>query len=300
VGGANVDFCMDLPTLPAPGETVPTETYRRTFGGKGANAAVAAALAGGRVSFVGCVGRDVFGEEIGAQLRSKGIDTTHLEYHPTVPTGAAFIFVDNRGQNIIGVALGANNQLTPARIDALRSVIREAAILLVQNEIPEETVTRLLTLAKEEPVRVLYNCAPARKVPLSLLATVEWLVLNESEAAFISGLPVANREEAEIAVRRLLGDGIRNVLITLGAGGVCAGNAGEIFHVPAYSVQAVDTVAAGDIFCGALAVACSEGQPLPAAIRFASAAAAISVTRSGAQTSAPTRAEIDRLFQAGH
>ena len=298
VGSANVDLCLNLPALPAPGETLGGGVFRRTFGGKGANAAVAAAQAGGDVALVGCVGGDANGGEMTANLRAKAVDTSFLEKHPTAPTGVAFIFIDRHAQNMIGLAAGANDEVTIAHLEAARAELRRANVILVQNEVPEKTVEHLLELALQDGLKVLYNCAPARRVPLHLWSAIEWLILNESEAAFVSGLPVTTPQEAESAARALLGLGARQVLITLGVEGVCVARAGNIFHVPAYPVKAVDTVGAGDTFCGAFAVACGEGRELADAVRFASAAAAISVTRPGAQNAAPSREEIEAFLRS--
>ncbi len=287
---------MDLAALPKPGETLGGGIFRQAYGGKGANAAVGAAQAGGDVALIGCVGRDAYGDGLLEGLRAKGVSTEFVQRHPTTPTGVAFIFVDRKAQNMIGVAGGANDEVAPARVDALREELRAASVILAQNEIPEGTVTRLLEIALEDHLRVLYNCAPARAVAPRLLAAVEWLVLNESEAAFVSGRQVSSIGEARDAARRLADAGARNVLITLGAEGVCVAQAKGDFHVPAYPVKAIDTVAAGDIFCGTLAMACAEGRNLEEAVRFASAAAAISVTRAGAQESAPKRGEIEGLM----
>jgi ribokinase len=297
IGSANVDLCMNLPLLPTPGETLGGGKFRQTFGGKGANSAVAAAQAGGNVALIGCVGRDANGAEMMANLRAKNVETTFVEEHPSAPTGVAFIFIDDHAQNMIGVAAGANDEVTPERIDALQAVLQQADVLVIQNEVPEKTVEHLLELAGTKGWRVLYNCAPARKISPRLLALVEWLVVNESEAALLSGQPVSSESEAGIAAQALLGHGVKNVLITLGAEGVCvAQNGGSIFHVPAFPVKALDTVGAGDTFCGVLAVACGEGRELAQAVRFAAAAAAISVTRAGAQNAAPRREEIEHLL----
>jgi ribokinase len=297
LGSANVDLCMNLAELPKPGETLGDGTFRQAHGGKGANAAVGAAQAGGNVALIGCVGRDAYGDSLLEGLRLKKVSTDFVERHPTAATGVAFIFIDSHAQNMIGVAAGANDEVPPVRVEALRTEFRQAAVILVQNEVPEATVTRLLEIALEDNLRVLYNCAPARKIAPRLLAAVEWLILNETEAAFISGRPVTSRSDAESAARELLRSGARNVLITLGADGVCVAREDEVFHIPAFKVKAIDTVAAGDIFCGALAVACAEGRELAEAIRFASAAAAISVTRAGAQGSAPARDEIEAFWR---
>lgn len=298
VGSANVDLCLNLPELPGPGETLGGGVFRQTFGGKGANAAVAAAQAGGDVAFIGCVGADSNGEEMTANLRAKKVDTTFLAKHPTAATGVAFIFIDQHAQNMIGIAAGANDEVNPERLEAARSEFRHASVVLVQNEVPEKTVERLLELALEEGWKILYNCAPARRIPTRLWAAVEWLILNESEAAFVSGAAVASPADAETAARALLQLGVKQVLITLGVEGVCVARADQVFHVPAYPVKAVDTVGAGDTFCGAFAVACGEGRELAEAVRFASAAAAISVTCPGAQNAAPSREEIEAFLRS--
>ena len=298
IGSANVDLCMNLPILPVPGETLGRGKFRRTFGGKGANSAVAAAQAGGSVALIGCVGRDANGAEMIANLRLKKVETTFIEEHTSAPTGVAFIFIDDHAQNMIGVAAGANDEVTPERIDELRTVLTQADVIVIQNEVPENTVEHFLDRAGEEGWRVLYNCAPARKISAQRLAVVEWLVVNESEASVISGQAVTGPIKAEGAARAILDSGVKNVLITLGAEGVCVAKKGEaIFHVPAFPVKPVDTVGAGDTFCGALAVACGESRGLAEAVRFASAAAAISVTRTGAQNSAPHREEIEAFLK---
>jgi ribokinase len=298
IGSANIDLCMNLPELPAPGETLGGGRFRQTFGGKGANSAVAAAQAGGNVALVGCVGKDSNGVEMLANLRAKNVETTYVEEHPSIPTGVAFIFIDGHAQNMIGIAAGANDEVHPDRLDILHDVLKQADIIVVQNEVPVKTVRRLLNLAEEHQLRVLYNCAPALQIHGRSPSGVEWMAVNESEAATISGQPVTTLAEAEIAAKILLGTSVKNVLITLGKDGVyVASNNGKNFHVPAFSVKAVDTVGAGDTFCGALAVACGEGRELSEAVRFASAAAAISVTRTGAQNAAPHRDEIETFLK---
>jgi len=298
VGSANVDLCLNLPVLPAPGETLGGGVFRQTFGGKGANSAVAAAQAGGSVALIGCVGKDSNGADMLANLRAKKVETDFVEEHPTVPTGVAFIFIDEKAENMIGIAAGANAEVYPARLDLLRAELRRADVVIIQNEVPAETVRHLLALAQDDNLHVLYNCAPARQIHGRLLAGVEWLVLNESEATAISGHHVTDRTEAEKAAQILLEFGVKHVLLTLGADGVCvASHGGANFHVPAFPVTPVDSVGAGDTFCGALATACGEGLSLPEAVRFASAAAALSVTREGAQNAAPSRVEIENFLQ---
>jgi ribokinase len=298
VGSANVDLCLNLPVFPSPGETLGGGKFRQTFGGKGANSAVAAAQAGGNVALIGCVGRDSNGADMLANLRAKKVKTSFIEEHPSAATGVAFIFIDDHAENMIGIAAGANAEVLPGRLDDLREALKSADVVIVQNEVPEQTVVRLLELAQVDNLRVLYNCAPARTVSPQLLASVEWLVVNESEAAVLTGRPVTNLSGAEVAASALLELGTRNVLVTLGIDGVCVAQKGEAaFHVPAFKVKAVDTVGAGDTFCGALAVACGEGRKLADAVRFASAAAALSVTRAGAQNAAPHREQIEDFLR---
>lgn len=298
IGSANVDLVMNLPSLPTPGESIMGGTFRRAFGGKGANAAVAAAQAGADVALVGCVGQDSNGTEMLDNLKARKVDTRFIERHPTTPTGVAFIFIDRHAQNMIGVAVGANNEVPPARVDQIRDELRRADLVMIQNEITGETVVRVLQMAREDNLRVLYNCAPARAISPNLLGGVEWLILNETEAAVISGRPVTSLPEAEAVAQDLLQHGVKNVLITLGADGVCIVRAEGILHVPAFKVKAVDTVGAGDTFCGTFAVACGEGLSVPEAARFASAAAAVAVTREGAQNAAPSREEIEAFLKS--
>jgi ribokinase len=250
------------------------------------------------VALIGCVGRDANGAAMLDNLRSRKVETKFIEEHPSVPTGVAFIFIDEKAENMIGIAAGANDEVYPARLDLLREELRRANVVIIQNEVPAQTVRHLFVLAQEDSLRVLYNCAPAREIHGRLLAGVEWLVLNESEAASISGHPVTNRTEAKQTAQILLEFGVKHVLLTLGVDGVCvASQGGASFHVPAFPVTAVDTVGAGDTFCGAFATACGEGQALANAVRFASAAAALSVMRAGAQNASPTRGEIEAFLQ---
>jgi ribokinase len=297
VGSANVDLRLRLPALPAPGETLAGGEFSQTFGGKGANSAVGAAQAGADAVLIGCVGADVYGDLMFENLRRRKVGVDFLVRDADVPTGTAFILLDAAGQNMIGIAAGANAQVAPLRLDQLRGELKKASVIVVQNEIPPETVVHLLQMAQEERWRVLYNAAPARPLPGGLLPSVEWLVVNESEAASLSGLQVESACEAEAAARALRQAGAKNVLVTLGAAGVCAATSDGVLHFPAYPVTPIDTVAAGDIFCGTLALAFAEGHAMTGAIRFASAAAALSVTRPGAQDSAPDRQEIDAFLQ---
>lgn len=298
IGSANVDLCMRLPSLPSPGETLGGGVFTQAFGGKGANSAVGAAQAGAATALVGCVGMDSLGDLMVENLRKKEVALDFMARRSEQPTGTAVILLDGKAQNMIGVAPGANDLVTPARLNELRGELAKADIIIVQNEIPAETVTRLLEIAAEEHLKILYNAAPARHIPHTMMNAVQWLVVNESEASILSAHPVNSTQDAEMAAQALIKMGAKNVLVTLGASGVYVTGPEGAFHLPAFRVTPVDTVAAGDIFCGALAVALAENSDLKSSVRFASAAAAISVTRRGAQDSAPRRTEIEDFLKS--
>ena len=296
VGSANTDLVLRLPRLPRPGETVTGGPFQIFAGGKGANQAVAAARAGAHVTFVGNIGRDSFGDAALRALRGEGIDTRHVVRSQTTHSGVALIMVDAGGENLIGVARGSNDELQPKDVDAARPAIRAARCLVVQLEISLRTVRRAVELAVRDGVSVLLNPAPAQPVPVTLLRQATFLTPNESELCALTGLPTKRKSEIEAAARRLRAFGAENVLATCGARGVCwCGAAGtRWFRAP--KTKAVDTVGAGDCFCGAFAVAVAEGKSIEQAIRFAVAAAAICVTRPGAQPSMPKEREILRAL----
>lgn len=296
VGSSNTDMILRLDRLPRPGETRLGGAFALAAGGKGANQAVAAARAGGRVTFVACVGRDLFGNQALAGFRRDGLDTRWVRRDRTAPSGVALIFVARNGENCIAVASGANAHLTPADVHRARAAITRAAAVLLQLESPLPTVQVAAALAHGAGVRVMLNPAPARPLPDALLRRVTWLTPNETEAEALTGVPVRGERAAARAAERLLARGVEAVILTLGKRGAFVA-AGELRQrVPGFRVRAVDTVAAGDVFNGALAVALGEGRPLLEAVRFANAAAALSVTRPGAQPSAPRRAEIERFL----
>ena len=296
VGSSNTDMIVKLSHLPKPGETVSGGAFSTAAGGKGANQAVAAARAGAEVSLVARVGDDSFGEQAIAGFVGDGIDVSHVVRNPASPSGVALIFVDDGGENCIAVAPGANATLTPEDVDAAKELITGADVMVMQLETPIESVERAATLARENGVRVILNPAPARPLNDELLATVSILTPNESEAELLTGIQVEDDESAAAAARALVARGVDTVILTLGSQGafVFESDAGEL--VPSFEVQAVDTTAAGDVFNGSLAVGLSEGMPLGKAVRFANAAAALSVTKLGAQPSAPTRAETDTFL----
>jgi ribokinase len=296
IGSSNVDFIMKMDHLPARDETVTGATFMQTFGGKGANQAVAAGRAGGHVVFVNCVGDDPYAAPMVAGFEASGVRIDHIFHETGVACGAALVMIGEGGHNYLSVAPGANARLTPDRIEALRDVIADAAYVLMQFEIPPETITRALEIAEEEGVPVVWNYAPANPFDVTHLDKVAIVVVNEPEATALCGTPVTDRASAEVAARKLLEMGAGTAIVTLGEGGsVIAADEldGKLAHVPAFPVDPVDTTAAGDTYCGCLCVALAEGQSLAEAVRFASAAGALCVQRLGAQPSAPWRDEID-------
>lgn len=296
VGSTNVDLIMRLPYLPAPAETVTDGRFSQAFGGKGANTAVGARRAGAAVTFVTATGDDAFGAQARAALEREGIDLSHALVAEGAATGTAFILLDEKANNSIGVAPGANDLLLPEHVAGAEKAFRDAAAVLIQMEIPTPTVRAALEIAGRDETPVLFNFAPVRNRELPIDGHMTTLVVNEVEAAALSGHEVGDPDEAMDAAMRLLGYGPDLVVVTMGAEGVVlVGNEGRAI-VPCFEVQAVDTTAAGDIFCGSFAVARAEGKDPEAAARFASAASAISVTRLGAQPSAPTRAEIEAFL----
>ena len=295
LGSVNQDAFMRLQAIPRPGETVTGGQISHALGGKGANAAVAALRAGGQVSFACAVGEDAVGRDAIETLRRTGLNLDLAWVCPDAATGTAFILLDAHGQNAIAVAPGANFAWDEPRTESLRQAIMDAGMLILGNEISPGATVRALALAREAGTQVLLNYAPvaAQEVPLNSAVTT--LVVNESEAAALAESDVDDVSGANRAVEILLERGPIRVALTLGALGVVLGDATGIRHLPAFKCVAVDTVAAGDTFCGALAVALGEGRSFDEAARFASAAAALCVTRAGALPSIPHRNEIEAL-----
>jgi len=297
VGSSNTDMIIKLDRIPRPGETILGGAFVTAAGGKGANQAVGAARAGGQVTFIARVGRDMFGDQAVAGFVKDGINADYVTRDKTNPSGVALIFVAKDGENSIAVAGGANAKLSPADVRKAKAAFAGASVLVMQLETPLETVQAAADLAAKAGVRVILNPAPAQPLPDKLLNRVSILTPNETEAELLTGIAVKDDVSAAAAATKLRARGVRTVIITLGArGAFVATESGEQL-VPGFKVKAVDTTAAGDIFNGALAVALAEGKPLELAVRFANAAAAISVTRLGAQPSAPTRREIERFLK---
>lgn len=296
VGSANVDLVMKMERLPRVGETVTDCVFAQVFGGKGANQAVGAARAGADVAFVACVGDDPYGAQVIDSLKADGIDTRFVFTEVGVASGTALIMVGGEGQNCISVAPGANYRLTPAHVDRAREALERAAVIATQCEIRPETLDRVIALGAELGKPVMLNLAPARKTSEASLAKLACLAVNETEAEFLTGRRVTSDRDVEAAADTLLAMGPKTVVLTLGARGAYVAGSGVRDLVPGFAVEAVDTTAAGDVHCGALAVALVEGRPLLDAVRFANAASALSVTKLGAQPSAPKRPDIEALL----
>jgi ribokinase len=288
---------IKLDHIPKPGETILGGEFVTAAGGKGANQAVGAARAGGAVTFVARVGQDMFGERAVAGFVKDGITVDYVLRDKGAPSGVALIFVAKDGENSIAVASGANGRLAPADVRKAKQAIQSASALVMQLETPLETVQAAANLAAAKGVRVILNPAPARQLPDELLRKVTILTPNETEAELLTGVAVKDEASARQAAAALLAKGPQTVILTLGPRGALVANADGAQLVPGFKVKPVDTTAAGDIFNGALAVALGEGKALPEAVRFANAAAALSVTRMGAQPSAPKRTEIQRFLK---
>lgn len=293
IGSSNTDMVIKSPHLPRPGETVLGGTFFMNPGGKGANQAVAVARLGAPVSFICKTGSDIFGHQSQQLFEEEGIDISYVFTDSKNPSGVALITVDARGENCIVVASGANAHLMPADISKAQEAVCNADILLVQLEIPMETVEYVADIAWKNQKRVILNPAPAQPLSPQLLQCLYLITPNETEAEMITGIKITDLRSAEEAAKCIFEKGVKNVVITLGSKGAYVYNSSVRELVPGRPVEAVDTTAAGDIFNGALTVAISEGRSLVEAVKFANKAAAISVTRVGAQSSAPYRNEVD-------
>lgn len=296
LGSINADHILNLESFPTPGETVTGNQYQVAFGGKGANQAVAAGRSGAKIAFIACTGDDDTGERVRKQLASDNIDIAPVSVVEGESTGVALIFVNAEGENVIGIHAGANAALTTERVNAQREIIANAEALLMQLESPVESVLAAAEIAHQNHTTVVLNPAPARVLSDELLALVDIITPNETEAEKLTGVRVENDDDAARAAKVLHDKGIGTVIITLGSRGVWACVNGEGRRVPGFKVKAIDTIAAGDTFNGALVTALLEGKRMDDAIRFAHAAAAIAVTRKGAQPSVPWRKEIDEFL----
>jgi len=290
VGSLNMDLCVEAPRVPAMGETVLGGGFFTSPGGKGANQAVAAARLGADVAMLGCVGDDAFGAQLADNLRANGVDTSRIRVAENAPTGVAVILLQG-GDNCIVVAPGANALLSPEDVAALEPVIAAGDVLVLQLEIPLAAARRAMELARSHGVKVLLNPAPAQRLPAGFLALADILTPNRSECELLTGIAEAPR-----AAQALAEMGVPRVVVTLGGEGVLYSDGGRVVHRPAWPAQAVDTTAAGDCFTGALAVALAGGARFGDAVDFAQAAAALAVTRRGAQASLPHLTEVEALL----
>ncbi|MDR6608881.1 ribokinase [Pseudomonas synxantha] len=292
IGSLNMDLVTRAPRLPKGGETLIGESFATVSGGKGANQAVAAARLGARVSMIGCVGNDAYGEALRGALLAEQVDCQAVS---TVEgsSGVALIVVDDNSQNTIVIVPGANGALTVEAIDRFDSVIQVADVLICQLEVPDASVGHALKRGRELGKTVILNPAPAsRPLPSDWYASIDYLIPNESEASALSGLSVDSLETAQAAATRLIAMGAGKVIITLGAQGLLFASGQRFEHFPATAVKAVDTTAAGDTFVGGFAAALAAGQDEAQAIRFGQVAAALSVTRAGAQPSIPALSDV--------
>lgn len=298
IGSYNTDLTIKTERIPRLGETVIGGVFTEGGGGKGANQAVAAVRAGAHVSFIARVGYDVLGQNGIQRLSEEGISTRYIVYDADVPTGTAFIVVDEHGENSIVVASGANARLSSDDILAAYDEIASAAVLLVQLESPIETIRKAVEIAHQKGVIVILNPAPVRPLEQDLLREIDIITPNKVEAEMLTGIKVTDEASLHAIVKKFFEYGIKNVLITLGSKGIFAGHSGTMELIPAFKVCSIDSTGAGDVFSGSISAFLSEGMSIEKAVKMANASASLSVTRMGAQNSAPHRKEIEEFFVA--
>ena len=291
IGSSNTDMTAITDRLPVPGETVLGGQFIMGQGGKGANQAVAAQRLGGNVSFICKVGKDIFGENSIREYKKEGMDTSGVMLSDC-PSGVALISVDKNAENCIVVASGANADITVADIEAHRKEIEEASILLLQLEIPVEAVVRAAQIGHEAGVYVILNPAPACELPEEIYQCLSLIIPNQTEIALMTGIEARDEEGAAKAVEALRAKGVKDVIVTMGSKGSMVYHEGKATFVPSRKVNAVDTTAAGDTYCGGLCVALAEGKDIIAAAEFATASSALTVQKRGAQDSIPYRKDI--------
>ncbi len=297
VGSANIDLVTRVPRCPKAGETLLGHSFSTVPGGKGANQAVAASRLGARTFFAGCVGNDVFGQMQRETMTEAGIDLQALRIDPEEPTGTAVIFVADEGQNAIVVTPAANARLRPEHIAALKPLVEKADAVMLQLEIPLDTVEATLALARSCGTRGILDAGAAQQVPESLIAKADLVSPNETEAEAMTGIPIHSLDDAHKAAARLRAMGAKEVVMKLGDQGAYYLGEDEAFHVPAFPVKAVDTVAAGDAFTAALTLAWSDGTNKREALRFANAAGALATLKAGAQPSMPSREAVETFLK---
>lgn len=298
LGSVNADHVLRVPHFPRPGETLTGHSYQVVPGGKGANQAVAAARLGASVSFIARIGDDAIGRQMRQGFAQDDIDVSAVELDDKLPTGIAIIYVSDEGENSIGISAEANGALSPAVVKRHETMIADAHTLLLQLEVPLESVFEAARLARAHGTRVVLNPAPARPLAAELLALVDLITPNQTEAELLTRVKVSDEASAREAANRFHQMGIAEVMITLGSQGVYCSNGQHQQLIPGFRVEAVDTTAAGDTFNGALLAAQLAGADFDAAVRFAHGAAALSVTKFGAQSSIPGKQEVDTFLQA--
>lgn len=296
IGSSNIDMIAQVSHLPRPGETVGQARFMQAYGGKGANQAVAAARMGGDVTFVTALGNDMYADLLKDYFSKEGIITDQIIIDTQNPTGTALILVAENAENCIAVAPGANGALSTDHMEQISDTLEGADMVVMQAEIPYETIRQVALLANKKGIKIMFNPAPACSIDSELMHIIDILVLNESEAQYISNSLIEEDNIDQIA-QTLRDAGAKSVIITLGRKGSYLKTESEAYSIPGYSVNAVDTTAAGDVFCGALAVACAGSRINSEALRFASAAAAIAVTRVGAQPSIPVLSEVQDFMK---
>jgi ribokinase len=298
VGSANIDLTTFTDRFPKPGETIFGQSFDLGFGGKGANQAVASRLCGAEVFMVARVGNDLFGPATIENFKKLGVDATHVKQVEGVSSGVAPIFVEPSGQNRIFVVKGANDSLKPADVDAAADLLKTVDCIVLQFEIPLETVYHCVSFASKNGIRCIVNPAPAQPVDLMAMAGLDYFVPNESEAEAITGMPVGNVEDAKKVAEKLLSGGVKRVIITLGANGSLLAGREGMEHIPAFTMKSTDSTGAGDAFIGSFAVFLGEGLPEREAVRRANLYAGLSTTSVGTQKSFYNRARYDAEWAA--
>ena len=294
IGSLNMDLSIRVPRIPLPGETISGENLVTSAGGKGANQAAACANLGSQVTMIGAVGQDDFGRRMKEGLRKVGINVSFIQENPGVPSGTAMIMVDAAGENVIVLSAGANSYVVIDR--NTEELIRNAKILLLQLEIPTDVVFQAIEIANDAGVPVLLNPAPAIALPNEIYSRIDYLIPNEIEASILSGVEVKDIASAEKAAGILLDRGVKTVIITLGANGAFLASGNNRHAIPAMKINPVDTTGAGDAFIGGFAAAIVEGKPLEEALHYATAAGALAATKAGAQSSLPSRQELEQFI----
>ena len=306
IGSSNMDLNIYSERLPKPGETVTEGVFKQFLGGKGANQAVAAVRAGSKTIFIGKIGKDAFGDQMMARLTNEGIEMSHVIRDSEVPSGLAFIMIDKNGENMISVAPGANARLTPSEILTKSEIIKNAKTLIVQMELPIETIEEIYNIASEGNVIRILNPAPLKLIPSDILMKIDIIIPNEGELYRLHSLlgynelkALEGKEKIIEASKDISRTGVKIIITTLGSKGciIYKRENNEIIKVPAFKVKAVDTVGAGDCFNGVLASYLCKGETIEDAVKYATAAASIAVTRKGAQESMPFLHEIERRFE---